>query len=328
MSHAGDPNTRQVYLCQDELVNVKQTFPNGTDSMSIQQSEVSITYHSMSLCLSKAFNFMKDTGLIMRDTTDLTYLLLRLNETWFVTGPDPKTNRLPLYTAGNQLELCSKSPLLSSRPIAGVYCASTYSLNATNADESRLGPLGEGLFVTDYAPVTHYHPSIYVGAFNLVVGTFWGSVNLTSFDTPGMLETLPRNNPLTYTLDTNGNISSVLYYDHISVFIKTSLLDRVGDAQSVAVSYQNRYTLELSGDRLSCPVLLGQISDIMLPDAVDGPNSAELPSIPDNAWKKAQGLVIGCIAVFIIILFAIWSIRVDKHRKEALKKRTALIIPS
>lgn len=246
----------------------------------------------------------------------------------FVTGPDSKADRLPLYTAGNHIQRCSKATGLGIRPISGVYCASTYSLNATNADESRLGALGQGLFVTDYAPVTEYHPSIFVGAFNFIVGTFWGSLNLTSYDTPGWLETLPRNNPLTYTIDTNGNISAVLRYDLISVFIKTSLLDRVGDAQTIAVSYQNQYTLQLSGSRLTCPTMYGEVSDIMLPDAVNGPNPGILPAIASNAWKDAQGLVLGCIAALIMVGFAIWSIRVEKRRKKALKRRTALIISS
>ncbi|EER08415.1 mitochondroal chaperone, putative [Perkinsus marinus ATCC 50983] len=170
MSARGEPSTRQVYLCPDEFATVKQTYPNSTSPVSIQQSEVTITYNSMSLCMSKAFNFMKNTGLIRRDTSTLTYLLLALNETWFVTGPDSKADRLPLYTAGNHIQRCSKATGLGIRPISGVYCASTYSLNATNADESRLGALGQGLFVTDYAPVTEYHPSIFVGAFNFIGG--------------------------------------------------------------------------------------------------------------------------------------------------------------
>lgn len=82
MSARGEPSTRQVYLCPDEFATVKQTYPNSTSPVSIQQSEVTITYNSMSLCMSKAFNFMKNTGLIRRDTSTLTYLLLALNETW------------------------------------------------------------------------------------------------------------------------------------------------------------------------------------------------------------------------------------------------------
>ncbi|KAF4745834.1 mitochondrial chaperone [Perkinsus olseni] len=326
MSADGDPATRQVYLCQDEFATVKQTFPNDSSPVSIQQSQVSITYHSMSLCVSKAFNFMKDTGLIQRDTNELTYLLLALNETWFITGPNADTNRLPLYTAGNQIERCSKDG--ATRPIAGVYCASTYSLNATNADEAQLGALGQGIFVTDYAPVTDYHPSIFVGSFNFVVGTFWGSLNLTSYDTPGQLATMPRKNPLTYSIGTNGNISYVLYYDLISVFIKTSLLDRVGDAQTIAVSYENRYTLQLGGNRLSCPVMYGQIGDIMRQGAVDGPDPGILPNIIEDPWKQAQGLVIGCVAAFIMVVFVIWSIRVDKRRKKAMKRPAATMLSS
>ncbi|KAF4675748.1 mitochondrial chaperone [Perkinsus chesapeaki] len=83
MSAGGDPSTREVYLCQSEYATVVQTYPNGSSPVSIPQSKVSVTYHSMSLCVSKAFNFMKDAGLIQRDTADLTYLLIALNETWY-----------------------------------------------------------------------------------------------------------------------------------------------------------------------------------------------------------------------------------------------------
>ncbi|KAF4675749.1 mitochondrial chaperone [Perkinsus chesapeaki] len=246
----------------------------------------------------------------------------------FVTGPDSATNRLPLYTAGNHIERCSKNRDFATRPISGVYCGVTYNLNASNADESQLGALGEGLFVTDYAPVIQYHPSIYLGSFSFVVGTFWGPMNLTSFDTPGLLETSPRNNPLTYNIDTRGNISSVLYYDQISVYVRTSLLDKVGDAQSIAVSYQNRYTMQLSADRLSCPEMYGRITDIVELGGVDGPNPGILPTVTEDKWKNAQGLVIGCIAALIMVIFGVWAIRVDRQHKKEFKKRTALVIPS
>mmetsp|Transcript_15716 Transcript_15716/g.13382 ORF Transcript_15716/g.13382 Transcript_15716/m.13382 type:complete len:107 (+) Transcript_15716:112-432(+) len=98
--------------------------------------------------------------------------------------------------------------------------------------------------------------------------------------------------PLTYNIDTRGNITSVLYYDQISVYLRTSLLDKVGDAQSIAVSYQNRYTMQLSGDRLSCPEMYGRISDIVDQGGVQRPNPGILPTITDDKWKSAQGLVI------------------------------------
>mmetsp|Transcript_20272 Transcript_20272/g.16962 ORF Transcript_20272/g.16962 Transcript_20272/m.16962 type:complete len:87 (-) Transcript_20272:74-334(-) len=86
--------------------------------------------------------------------------------------------------------------------------------------------------------------------------------------------------------------------------------------------------MQLSGDRLSCPEMYGRISDIVDQGGVQRPNPGILPTITDDKWKSAQGLVIGCIAALILVIFGVWAIRVERQHKKAFKKRTALVIPS